>query len=103
MLDGLHRDVTSKKKLEVDSQFIKHRVHQLGETSGQPQLLRDADLVIKYLLDIGAGCRAKSGEVLLELDELDLAQIGGNLLRQEVPNMWYFFYHLPSTFKRCRR
>ena len=55
MLDGLHRDVTSKKKLEVDSQFIKHRVHQLGETSGQPQLLRDADLVIKHLLDTGAG------------------------------------------------
>ena len=93
MLDGLHRDVTAKKKLEVDTQFLKHRVHQLGASSGQPQLLRDADLVIKHLLDTGAGPRAQSGEVLLELDELELAQIGGNLPRQEVPNMWCFFYY----------
>ena len=53
VLDGLHRDVTAKKKLEVDTQFLKHRVHQLGESFGQPQLLRDADLVIKHPLETG--------------------------------------------------
>ena len=32
------------------------------------------------------GPRTQSGDVLIELDELKLTQVGGNLPRQEVPN-----------------
>ena len=99
MLNGLHRDVTAKKKLEVDTQILKHRVHQLGESFGQPQLFRDADLVIKHLLEIGAGPRAQSGEVLLQLDELKLTQVGGNLPRQEVRTCGASFITSQALFK----
>ena len=44
------------------------------------------------------GPRAKSSDVLIELDELKVTQDGGNLPRQEVSNIWCFFYYLPNTF-----
>ena len=44
------------------------------------------------------GPRAKSSDVLIELDELKVTQDGGNLPRQKVSNMWYFFLYLPNTF-----